>query len=163
MQGCFQNYVLVWNLLTHQFYCTQKWNSYRVKWLSRIYNLREEILIQSIKYIQKLELTDLLSNETWALKLHFWLIYSKSWTLLTRICNGRITTFWRVLTKFSTFKEKLTLWGDRIKRKNKVEKFELTEYYRLEKNFVSLFLQSLLRRGKNIDKYLPSLDVSFLD
>jgi hypothetical protein len=47
-----------------------------------------------------------------------------------------------VLTILTLFKEKLTLWGARIKKENKAEMFELTKSCRLGKNSVDLILQS---------------------
>jgi hypothetical protein len=41
--------------------------------------------------------------------------------------------------------------------------FELTKYYRLNKNLVNFILQNLLLLSKNIRNYFLSLDVSSLD
>jgi hypothetical protein len=52
--------------------------------------------------------------------------------------------------KIKSFKEKLTLWGARIKEANKVEMFdELTKSCRLDKNLVDLILQILSLMSKN--------------
>jgi hypothetical protein len=60
------------------------------------------------------------------------------------------------------FKEKLTLWRDRIQNGNNVEMFELTKCCRLDKNLFHLILQSLSLLSKNTEKYFLSLDVIFL-
>jgi hypothetical protein len=65
--------------------------------------------------------------------------------------------------KINSFKEKLTLWGVRIKKENKVEMFELTKSCRLGKNLVDLIIQSLPLLSKNAEKYFPSLDVCSLE
>ena len=53
--------------------------------------------------------------------------------------------------------------GDRIRKENKVEMFQLTKDCRLGKDFVNLILQTLSLLSKNVEKYFPSLDVSSLD
>jgi hypothetical protein len=55
------------------------------------------------------------------------------------------------------------LWVARIKKENKIEMFELTRSFRLDKNLADLIQQSLSLLSKNTEKYFPSLDVSSLD
>jgi hypothetical protein len=64
--------------------------------------------------------------------------------------------------KISSLKEKIKLWGARIKKENKVEMFELTKSCRLDKNLVNLILKSLSLLSKNTENYFPSFEVIFL-
>lgn len=109
------------------------------------------------------ELADLLSNETWCNEVAFLADIFQALNTLNKNMQGKNENILTCTDKISSFKEKLTLWGARIKKENKAEMFELTKNCRLDKNLVSLILQSLSLLSKNIEKYFPSLGVSSLD
>jgi hypothetical protein len=74
--------------------------------------------------------------------------------------NGSILT----CTDINSFKEKLTLWGARMIKENKVEIVKLIKSCRLEKESpTNLILQNFSLLSKNIEKYFPSFYISSLD
>jgi hypothetical protein len=64
--------------------------------------------------------------------------------------------------KINYFKEKLTLWGARIKKRTKLECLS-GQNLQTGQNLADLILQILSLLSKNIEKHLQSLDASFLD
>ncbi|XP_063785805.1 zinc finger BED domain-containing protein 5-like [Pseudophryne corroboree] len=137
-----------------------RWLS-RGRVLSRFYELREELIIFFTS--ENSEMADRLSDETWCNKVAFLADICQALNTLNKSMQGKNENILTCTDKITTFKEKLTLWGARIKKDNKVEMFELTKSCRLDKNLVNLILQSLLLLSNNIDKYFPSLDISSLD
>ena len=107
-----------------------RWLS-RGRVLSRFYELREEILLFLTS--EESELADLLSNETWCNEVAFLADIFQALNTLNKNMQGKNENILTCTDKIGSFKEKLRLWGVRIKKENKVEMFELTQKCRWTK------------------------------
>jgi hypothetical protein len=103
--------------------------------LSRFYELREELIIFFTS--EEFELADLLSDETWCNKVAFLADIFQVLNTLKKSMQGKNENILICTEKINSFKEKLTLWGARIKNENKAEMFELTKSFRLDRNLNS--------------------------
>jgi hypothetical protein len=93
--------------------------------LSRFYKLRDELIIFFIS--EESELAALLCDETWCNKVAFLPDISQALNTLNKSMQGKNENILTFTDKINPFKEKLTLWGARIRKENKVEIFKLTK------------------------------------
>jgi hypothetical protein len=87
--------------------------------LSRFCELREELII--IFLSEETELADLLSDETWCNKVAFLTDISHTFNTLDKSVQGRKENILTCTDKINSLKERLTLWGTRIKKRRKLK------------------------------------------
>jgi hypothetical protein len=83
--------------------------------LSRFYELRAELIIFFMS--EESKLADLLSDETWCNKAAFLPDISQALNTLNKSMQGKIENILTCTDKINSFKEILTLWGARIKKR----------------------------------------------